>query len=628
MARLPMYQQQTVMDSPRASGAEFGGQVGQAMAQTGNVLQDIGVTMKRREDVIDRTVRARDFDNWAQESLRALETQDLARGETLEQYRQGLQARMDEVLGAHRGTSASRAEFKNQLLNQMYQYEKGAREAQVRAQHTLLGQIVEQRTNQIATQVAFAPELMEQGLEELDARLNEFSDALPAPAVEQYRNAARSNMISTAVTTMMSNGALDAAEEVVRNPNFNRYLNPDQSRRFVLNIAAEKGRINVEERRRQGNIETVASVLGIPSDQMTPQQREIAANFDGATMNLAQKLSLVQMINGEVTPEQRNRLLGLERQGRTSAIQSLTSQVPAFLSGRMTPDEQVAFKVEALRMFPEQWRQDPTTGSLNPIPGSGGVRALMRAIGMEVTPSGSTTREPIGGIPQGASSFQMDEDMDNSFIDEFGRQDFRALPPQPGESGYSPEGGDLAEDPELTSTADEIISQGGLWGLADKVAGPVAGIQRGIGSGPVDLGIGQPQVAAARRVELVQRRLVSALQQNPRYAEGERQDIAKSISIEPSVMSNPTAYRTRLIEIGRYFEDEIRYNQQVLQQPPSETTVQMRQQAMQAISLMGKMLETLQLPPTVKTPEEALRMNPRPAQVITPDGRVMNVPQN
>jgi hypothetical protein len=555
----------------------------------------------------------------------------LARKDTVDQYSQGLRAKMDELMAGHAGTAGSKAEFRNQLENQVAQYEQGARTAQVKAQHTMLGNMIEQRTNELSIDASFAPDMIGEIFTQLDADINQFAEALPAGTVEQYRNSGRSAIAATAIQQLQAGNQFDAADALIKDPNVGKFLNPDASRKFVIANAAGRAKQDKEARDRQANVQSWAMAMGIPAEQMTPQQRIIAENSSPQTMQLTEKINLATMLNGGVplTVQQRNQILGLEKAGSQSQIESLIADLPAFESGRMSNDERSAFLLRAEKAFPTSYRLNQDSGQYEPVSGSGGIAKLSQALGRPVSPGGprrpAAPAAPIGGTPAGAGAVAAPAPaMDNSFVDSQGRTDFMALPPQPGDANFQGgEGFDATEQQAI----DELMQGGGLWNMAEQIAGPVAGARRAIGGGPVDVGVGQQEVAAARRTELIQRRLVSALQQNPRYAEGERQDIARSITIEPQVLSNPTAYRTRLIQIGKYLQEEIAYNTSILNKDPSETTVVMRQQAMQAIPLMQKVYQVLQLPPTVKTPEEALKMRPRPRQVLSPDGRLFDVPQ-
>lgn len=628
MARLPLYEQQTSIGATRASAQDFGAGVAQATGEAGGVLLDIGTQIISREATFDALTKARDLEKWGMESKQALEdTEDFSRSDTVEKYNQGLREKQQELLSAHKGTAKSRASLKMQLENQVAQFEKGARETQVKAQYALTTDLLQQKTNQIASQVSYMPEMLDQGFEELDAQITELSDLIPQDQTDAFRNSARASLLTSSINGMMANGAIDKAEAVAKDPKYSRYLAPDVSRKFALTIGAEKGRLAVEARKQEANLMTVSSVIGVPVEQMTPQQRNMAANFDSATMNLVQKISLVEMMQGApVTKDQRSKLLGLEDRSRQTQTQDLLALLPAFQSGRMTPDENATFLINAEKVFPTQFRLDETSGTYVPVPGSGGIERLNKVLGTSMPRQVAPTGVPIGGVPSGSMGSpvvltQNGQAFAQGFRGADGMFTAQAIPgaQQPGGDTASAEG----VDPEFASEADAAIADGGLFGMADKLAGPVAGVQRAIGGGPVSVGIGQEQVAAARRAELLQRRLVSALQQNPRYAEGEREDIAKSITIEAATMSNPDAYRTRTVEIGRYLDTEIKYNSSVLSKPPGETTVEMRKQAVQAISLMTKMREALALPPKL-SPQEAQKL-PKGSLFITDQWQLREV---
>ena len=69
------------------------------------------------------------------------------------------------------------------------------------------------------------------------------------------------------------------------------------------------------------------------------------------------------------------------------------------------------------------------------------------------------------------------------------------------------------------------------------------------------------------------------------------------------------AYQLRLVEIGKYIDEEVRFNAKVLQNPTG-TTVQQRQQAMQSNAALSQFYDQLELPPRVKSPEEAKKLPP------------------
>jgi predicted transcriptional regulator len=626
MSRLPYYEQRTTVDIPRADPSMAGGQLAEAVAGAGAAMEDIRVNMQKRDDSIKKTMSARDHDRSLQELTTSLSTEDMADVNTFQKWKENAIAVTEETIANFQGTKSARAALREQLTNQMYQYEKSVRGQQIKAQHEMIGTMIEETTNQLSIDAGFAPETIGLTFESLDAQIDDLASggAIPTEMAQQYKNSGRSAIAASAIQQLEARGQFETAEALLKDPSVGRFLKPDTARQLTIRVTAGKAKQQQETAQRQVNVQSWSMAMGIDPDQMTPQQRMIAENASTQTMNYVEKINLATALNGgqPLTLEQRNNILKIDRQGARTQMQELIADLPAFESGRMDDQERAMFLLRAEKMFPTQYRQDPDTGQPVAIPGSGGIAKINEAIGRSATtPRASRTPPgaPIGGTPAGSGQSDMDVDM--SFTDDQGRTDFRARP-----AG----GADMSQEDQADisiGSAPMTQQAGGLWNLADRIAGPVAGVRRGLGGGPVDIGIGQQEVAAAQEVQLQQRNLVRALQQNPRYAEGERKDIAESISIEPELLSNPTAYRTRLIEIGRYVQDEIKYNTSVLAQPASQTTSAMRQQAMQSIPLFQKFYERLGLPPTVKSPEEALKMSPRPRQVMSPDGRLFDVPQ-
>ena len=213
-----------------------------------------------------------------------------------------------------------------------------------------------------------------------------------------------------------------------------------------------------------------------------------------------------------------------------------------------------------------------------------------------------------GTTPRPGETVQLDingRTMGQAVVDASGRWSIPAPPESGAGAGRGSQGVPAPDMPAATAPS------GGpkLWDQADNVAGPIAGVQRWIGSGPIPLGIGGEQVSAAQQVEMQSRNLVRALQQNPRYAEGERKSIEKDIQIGPEALSNPTAYRLRLVEIGKYIQEELQFQASVLKNP-SGSTVQQRQQALQSTATLNEFYGKLGLPQQVKSVEEAKKLPP------------------
>jgi hypothetical protein len=296
----------------------------------------------------------------------------------------------------------------------------------------------------------------------------------------------------------------------------------------------------------------------------------------------------------------KNTMFGNGVQGR--AIAYVTENAVAYANGHLTPDQARRFESSYTEAYGEKTYPDPVTGQPRPVTPSipGFAKEAMRrgssiyGGGMAAGPRpGETVQLDINGQPVGTG-----------VVDANGKW---TIPAPPESSSWGDENRGAGQPaPAAAASAGGGAS---LWEQASNVAGPVAGVQRWIGSGPVPMGIGGEQVSAAQQVEMQSRNLVRALQQNPRYAEGERKSIEKDIQISPEAMSNPTAYRLRLVEIGRYIQEELQFQSSILKNP-NGSTVQQRQQALQSTSVLNDFYGKLGLPQQVKSIEEAKKLPP------------------
>ncbi|KKL71583.1 hypothetical protein LCGC14_2093470, partial [marine sediment metagenome] len=123
----------------------------------------------------------------------------------------------------------------------------------------------------------------------------------------------------------------------------------------------------------------------------------------------------------------------------------------------------------------------------------------------------------------------------------------------------------FTEDVEPTEVAEGDMLPSGPGGQtvfelagAGLVTGPIPAIGEAVGRTP-GLGGPAPEMTRARNfVPLLQRDLVRVLQNNPRYAEGERKAIEAEINIAPRFFDDPAAFQQRLIGIDDALEIRLR----------------------------------------------------------------------
>jgi hypothetical protein len=135
-----------------------------------------------------------------------------------------------------------------------------------------------------------------------------------------------------------------------------------------------------------------------------------------------------------------------------------------------------------------------------------------------------------------------------------------------------------------------------LYGRLSEATGAVSGLQKGIGQvlGQAGIRYGADYTAASQALATEANSLVKALQQNPRYAEGERKQVREDVGILPSLLNSPEQARVKLEELDRtlrrYLSDEIQISRN--ESMPKER----RQQAMMTSVDIARFLNAAGVP--------------------------------
>jgi hypothetical protein len=151
-----------------------------------------------------------------------------------------------------------------------------------------------------------------------------------------------------------------------------------------------------------------------------------------------------------------------------------------------------------------------------------------------------------------------------------------------GGSGLPPESPKVRPYP----TVYEMFNKG--W-----IGGPVASVGRFLTSLPLPFISGEaPRMTEAwARVQLLTNELVNALRKNPRYAEGEREDIAKIVSLTPGFLSTGSAYKQKIIGIAIELEDRLEDDR--VTAADTGATAKARRAATERVGIIEDFLESL-----------------------------------
>lgn len=621
MAKLNLYEQQTSINAPRVDGEAMGAGVARAQGQFAGAAFELGVQVKRRADVIDRVQKLNDFDAYAQQGLQAVtDTEDLTKPETIDKYGQALEMKMGEVLKAHGGTSASRAELEAQLRNQVGQYRKSAMGAQVKAQQAFIGRKVEERANALSMSAAFAPEKVSDIFDQFDNDLNMFSDALSPEQQAAYKQAGRSQIAQGAISRMLTDGNWSAAKNLMNNPDVSKYLDPSSARKFAIDIVVDERKAEIETKRQDAN---VSRITQIAKRNLTPDEVMRARSLpEKKNMTVADKITEYELVTGKpasqaVVDEFYNvdmggsggGMFGNSLQGR--ALNYIDKNAAAYANGALSPDDARTFELMYAEAYKPIERIDPATGQWTKITPT--IPAFVQdAMNRGKGSARNDQRAPRPGeriqltLPDGRIAGQTTVGPDGTWtiVD-------RSAPPV---EAAAPSGSPPAQtNTSNVPTTPLAAGEGGrtVWERRHNIAGPVSAITSGMnripGVGPAVAGAvaGDDQVRQmeADRVyaENASRDLIRVLQNNPKFAEGERAAIEKEVSIGPEAFRSVESYEAKLIGISQSLTQRKFDAQKSLN---SEISIDERKRSMDIISAIDNFMGNLGIPPVVTTVDQ------------------------
>ena len=242
---------------------------------------------------------------------------------------------------------------------------------------------------------------------------------------------------------------------------------------------------------------------------------------------------------------------------------SFATTAPLLATGNLTPRQESEFVADIINYIQPQPYTDPDTGRMllkrNMIPGY--LADALTARGYKVPP------ETISDVTR---------DTDTA----------------------------TGKAPKKDAAATEPVRPSGqtIYEMAGDVTGLIARSAEFIGGLPVVGGRAPEYTAKQQQVTALQGLLVRTLQQNPRYAEGEREAIAKEVNIVGKFIDDPAAYQQRLIGLDDALE--IRYQNAIKTAQADKIGRDERIQAMNVANAIMNFRASM-LPPRFDDPTEA-----------------------
>lgn len=633
MAKLPLYEQQTSVGSVRASAQDFGAGMAQATGEMGGVVNDIGMQMKRRQDVIERVQLMTEFDKFAQDALTTLnDTEDISSPATVEKYSAGLREKASEVVKRHGGTGQSRAELQAQIDNQVGQYTKSVTATQVKAQQQFIGTMVDQKANELAISAAFAPDKMGDLFADMDRTIDSMADAMSPGLAAQYKEAGRSRIATNAIQQLLVQGQAGTAKKLMESPEVGKYLGADAARKFAIDITVDQRKNELETQRQDKNVASWSQRMG---RNLTPEEViKVRSMPEKKDMTVADQIVEYELITGKPAPQSvvdqfykvdgpgsGASMFGNSLQGR--ALSFVTENAVAYANGMLTPEQARIFEASAAEAYKPVMRPNPVTGQLEEVRPTipNFVTQAMDQGGRAYGGMTLTNRGAAGNNPLPGQTVQLTDStgrvIGRSVVGPNGTWTIQDQNPQSAAPSGAPAGG-VQPSPAGEKT---------IWEMADDISGPVPAAQNAAGRIPFVGGMldGGGEVAKNRSYVKTQvSQMVDALSINPRNPVALVEMIRKEIDVDPQIMDDPAAYRKRIEGVNRSLTERLIEETNAGNDPtlPAKT----RQDALEVANTIRNFQQKL-MPPQVKNLKELQGLGlPPGSKFVDPNGVLRQVP--
>ena len=604
MPRLNLYEQQTTAQGPRASGAEFGAAPAQAMEGMGNVLQDIGERVQRREELGAAQDVMEGVDTWAVSALDDFQKrQDIMTAQALPEFQNALNQKRQEALGNFTGRPEAKAALERQLDNQLAQYGKSAITAKIKAGQDQMGRALDQQFNKSSIQVDTAPDIWSFAADENMAAVEMWKPAMTKDQYESAKRLAYAKPLQAAVRSHLAQGNIEGAEALMTDESFSKYLTMEEARPLRIDAAVSRGKVQKEQRELETNARQWEFATG---NKIDPAKYAELPDFKSATA--AQKIASHRLVFGtDPTDQQKEKYAGIDRQNSESKVQQITDLAMDYdtldANGRMKLG--LLIKSEFRDINGVDQFGNPTRYSTVPA-------ELQRF----VDPTGG--RPGAGGGITGSVASGAGNDT-GPFLDPKGN-----MYPE-GTKLIMPDGVPVTIDSrghaiaDAGSAAPQPADEDGLVNLydnADKIVGLESWVKRNAANLPLGIGdkikVDPVYGQAAKASQIIQndivRGFVSMGGGKDVIANQYRQELKNIVSIDPAIIGSDREYRNKLKTIDAELRSKLKSYEKVAQ---SGATQDMRQVAAEGVSVINQVLSRLDVPQkVVKSQQDYEKLQP------------------
>ena len=303
-----------------------------------------------------------------------------------------------------------------------------------------------------------------------------------------------------------------------------------------------------------------------------------------------------------------------------------------FASGQTTPQENNRI-ASAITSYTEPRYEailDPDsklpTGKYRTLPGKRLPQHVLDAQRMRnsgVTPPAGTTL-PRTPTPVEAAPTTEPVAVPAPLLSEGGRE--------PTEAGTARPTDRSVDEPTYLSPEEAFAAPVSLWRDRAKIAGPAAAAFGLISAVPT---LGDPfrDITLARsQAALLEKEVVGAFLKSQQNSVTEQAMLNRVLNIAPAAMKDPETYGTNLIALNTIINEVLAENRQKADASPgsigSRLSPEQRTEARNKISLLERLQRSFDLPPSVYSREDILRLPPGTTEVLINGTRLREIPPN
>ena len=587
----------------RVSSEAFGATQGRALQGAGQGLDQIsgafaaaGERQRSREDAVARQTAYSAFEEAATSRWRDLQDEaDISDPVVLQDYGKFLKEQEAAARDGHAGSPESALILEEKLIGLRSRIQSAAAADSVTLQRQRMAKAVNDQLDPLVSEVFDNPGSLSDAWSQWDESMSDLGLGLGDHQREVALEAGREKLTLAAIDSSLARGDLAGAKSALEMPGVSSVLsNPSAAKRQI--VVAEHA-FEKKQREVQAGIDSMNAILiktrghGMTEAELL-RKMGIAPPQGPQRVTLSDKVNEYESVFGPASPDVVQAIseehfgigddggaFGNSLAGR--ALDIMVDGAPAYAAGLMDAEEERQFEAAVTQYQQPTTIQNPDTGILE-------------------------TRRP---------------ELPSSIAEAIARRG-KEVPPPATDDGVA------IEEPASPAEAEPSVSQREqtIWDLAPIATGPIPKAATALSGTPL---VGQvvrtPQMTQAQTfIPIVQRDLVRILQNNPRYAEGERQAIEQEISIEPKFFDDPNAFRDRLVAIDDALQ--VRLDNALKTAQSSTVGRDERVQAMNVANGIVNFRTSLGVPPRVATPAEAAKLPPG-SQFIDPQGVTRRVPE-